>query len=153
MVARILGIGFLWLAGIAIIGGIAGCGEAGVDGVVPVTGKVTYKDQPVADATVSFIGEGQGGRTAVGTTAADGTYVLRTLNSEGAVPGKYTVTVTKAEAAAASGATVSMEDATKSVAAGEPKQLLPAKYADPTQSPLKFDVTADTKTIDLKLED
>jgi hypothetical protein len=86
-------------------------------------------------------------------TDAGGTYTLRTLNTEGAVPGKYTVTVTKTETAAASGAAVSMEDATKSVAAGEPKQLLPGKYADPAQSPLKFDVTAETKTIDLKLED
>jgi hypothetical protein len=145
---RFVGIASL-TAGMACV---SGCGEAGVEGVVPVSGKVTYKDQPVADATVTFVGEGAGAAAAVGNTSSDGSYSLRTLNTEGAKPGKYTVLVTKTESTGG-GASASMEEAKSNVSVSEAKQLLPAKYADASQSPLNVEVKAGGGAIDLKLED
>jgi len=138
-----------FMAAIAI-----GCGGGGVSGTIPVSGKVTYKGQPVAGAIVTFNAEGAEGRTAVAVSGADGTYKLRTLESDGAMPGKYKVTVIKTEAAES--ATLSMEDAAKQ--AGKPaaaaKELLPPKYANGAETPLQFEVKSGAaNTFDLPLED
>ncbi|HVX12531.1 MAG TPA: carboxypeptidase-like regulatory domain-containing protein [Pirellulales bacterium] len=67
---------------------------------VPVKGKVTYKGQPLADASISFISTAPDGKIAGGLTDAQGMYTLMTLESptkqaNGALPGDYKVTVTK----------------------------------------------------------
>jgi hypothetical protein len=129
-----------------------GCSSStGIDGTVPVKGKVTYKGQPVDGASVAFVGDSEKQRPAGAITAADGTYELKTGDSSGALPGAYSVLVTKSEAAAVG--EMSMEDAAKQGMPAAPKQLLPAKYADPLQTPLKFEVKAGPNTIDLPLED
>jgi hypothetical protein len=131
-----------------------GCNQGSVRGTLPVSGKVTYKEQAVADATVTFIGEGDA-RIAVAVTDASGLYQLKTLDSAGAMPGKFTVLVTKTESAAGSDAPVSMDEAAQNRGkAREPKQLLPAKYSDATKTPLKFEVKKGQRnTIDLPLAD
>jgi hypothetical protein len=130
----------------------AGCSGSGLSGTAPVTGKVTYNGQPVEGAVVSFLGEGEGARVATAISGAGGAYELMTVDEEGAMPGKYAVTVTKSEAAV--GASQSMEEAAKSLAPPPvAKELLPAKYGDPAQTPLKFDVKAGANTIDLALTD
>jgi len=133
---------------------VSGCGGGGVSGTVPVSGKVSYKGQPVAGAIVTFNGEGAESRTAVAVSEADGTYKLRTLESEGALPGKYKVTVIKTEAAES--AALSMEDAAKQAGkpAAEAKELLPPKYASGAETPLQFEVKSGAaNTFDLPLED
>jgi hypothetical protein len=142
----------VFLSGSALF--FAGCSGSGVAGTVPVSGKVTYKGQPVGGATVSFIGEAGGSRGAVAVSEADGTYKLRTLETEGALPGKYTVTVTKTESAAST-TLPTMEEMAKSSGKPPPeaKELLPAKYGDPAQTPLKFEVKAGSNNIDLPLTD
>lgn len=131
---------------------LPGCSGGGVSGTAPVVGKVTYKGAPVEGAVVSFIGEGDGARVATAISGPGGAYELTTVDSKGALPGKYSVTVTKTETAA--GAEQSMEEAAKSLAPPPASQeLLPAKYGDPAQSPLKFEVKSGANTIDLPLTD
>src|SRR5207253_6972041 len=67
---------------VAVVWPAVSCQRGGVSGTVPVSGKVTYKGQPVAQATVTFIGEGEA-RTAVAITDARGVYQLKTLDSVG----------------------------------------------------------------------
>jgi hypothetical protein len=147
----------LWcLLAVSFMGAMAiGCGGGGVSGTVPVSGKVSYKGQPVAGAIVTFTGGGEGSRPAVAVSEADGTYKLKTLESDGALPGKYKVTVIKTETTAES-APVSMEDAAKQSgkAAAAAKELLPPKYANGAETPLQFEVKSGVaNTFDLPLED
>ena len=133
----------------------AGCSSGNALGTVPVSGKVTYKGQPVEGATVTFQGEGDA-RPATAITAADGTYHLTTLDSPGAIPGTYTVLVEKIETPAELNKLVSMEDAAKNAAKPlpQPKKLLPAKYADAAKTPLKHEVKkGQSNTFDLTLAD
>lgn len=133
-----------------------GCSNRGdLPHTVPVTGKVTYKNQPVAAATVSFIGE-ENLRPAVAITEPDGTYSLKTLDADGAMPGKYKVLVEKNEVPPELLKEVSMEDAAKMAGRPPPaiKKLLPAKYADATKTPFTFEVKdGDANEFNLPLAD
>ncbi len=134
---------------------LAGCAKGGVEGVVPVTGKVTYNGAPVAGAAVSFVSADRSA-PATALTASDGTFALRTVDTPGALPGNYVALVQKSELPAELTQEVSMEDAVAQ--AGKPvpaaKELLPAKYADATASPLKFEVKdAGENTFELALTD
>jgi hypothetical protein len=75
-----------------------GCGsETGLEGLVEVSGLITYDGKPVEAATVAFVPEGEG-RAASGMTDADGKFQLTTLKpGDGARPGRYKVTVSKVE--------------------------------------------------------
>lgn len=140
---------------VAVAIALAGCSKPGSIRTSPVSGKVTYKGQPVDGATISFIPEGAT-RPATAITAAGGLYRLTTLDSSGAMPGKYTVTVRKQEIAAATTQAVSMEEALKmnNRPPPPPKELLPAKYADPAHSPLHVEVQdGQSNSIDLPLAD
>jgi Carboxypeptidase regulatory-like domain len=139
---------------VAMVVSALGCNQGSLPGTVPVSGKVTYKGQPVPHATVTFLGEGDT-RTAVAVTDASGTYQLQTLDNRGALPGKYTVLVSRTEATASSDQPVSMDEAAKNRGkAIEPKQLLPAKYADPAKTPLTAEVhRGKTNSFDFPLTD
>lgn len=63
-----------WLA-LAICLALAGCAASSTK--VPVGGKVTLDDQPLADAVVNFYpGEGTPGLGGFGRTGADGKYTV-----------------------------------------------------------------------------
>lgn len=147
------------LAAAALLGVIAaqGCSPSATGdrpGTVPVTGTVTQAGKPLAGATVNFVASGGSG-SAVGVTGADGTYKLTTFESgDGAMPGQYKVTIVKYDAPpAAEGSSSSLPpdptttgeyvppEAGSSEPAAGPKNLLPAKYADPEQSGLTATVT------------
>jgi hypothetical protein len=108
----------------------------------------------VAGAIVTFVGD-ESARIAVATTDASGVYALTTLDTKGAMPGTYTVLVSKFESSSASDVPISMDEAAQNKGtAKEPKKLLPAKYADPAKSPLKFEVKkGQSHTFDLPLAD
>ncbi|HVX13471.1 MAG TPA: carboxypeptidase-like regulatory domain-containing protein [Pirellulales bacterium] len=129
---------------------VAGCSGGGRDaGTVAVTGKVTYGGQAVEGATVTFASTAQSGAPGAAITGADGAYTLR------AKPGNYAVMVSKLSVAANT-QQVSMEQAVTDAAKAveEPKNLLPAKYSNPVESPLKAEVKASgTNTFDLALSD
>lgn len=91
----------------------------------PVRGKVFHGDAPAAGATVVFHPKGApaGAPTPSGAVGDDGTFALRTHpHGDGAPPGEYTVLVTWYPPDARS--------------QENPKNKLPAKFADPAQSPL-----------------
>ncbi len=144
----------------------AGCGGAPDSSslCVAVSVTVTYKGEPVEGAQVTFYANGEGARTCTGTTDSSGRAVLGTYDfDDGAQPGPYKVTVSRADAAAAAGgmsdpalAGVDVGDIApgaalldpvleekkmaKAAAKESPKSSLPAKYNDPTDSGLTFNV-------------
>lgn len=138
----------LVLAGLTAL---PGCG-GGFKGpkTVAASGTVTYKNAPVAEANVAFLGDGQT-QPALAITDANGTFVLTTTKAgDGAVPGTHKVTVTKKMAAPAPKSTDpkagSMESAVKeyhdSKSKEPPKSLsmIPEKYSQVQTSNLSFTV-------------
>jgi hypothetical protein len=127
---------------------LAGC-SGGQRTAVPVSGSVTYNGQPVAGATVIFLGKANE-PAATGITATDGTFRLSTYGeADGAVPGQYSVTVVKMEGGPADDPNApfdpvaDMEAAAKNTAPAPPAHhLLPEKYATAKESPLGFTVGA-----------
>lgn len=150
-----------WCAALLAVAMTAGCGGDSGPKTVPVTGVVIYKGQPVAEASVSFLGDGTT-RPAVGITDDSGTFILTTSRSgDGAVPGKHAVTVSKTvepPKKEASGGSISMEEA--ALAAQKPAEesktlyLVPEKYSMPDSSGLSVEVKeGEDNHFELKLED
>ncbi len=74
---------------VVMVAGLAGCGSDGI-GTAAVKGTVTYKGAPVDGATVMFAPTGSDGKTAAGTTDAQGNFTLATIEAgDGAMPGSY----------------------------------------------------------------
>jgi hypothetical protein len=74
---------------------VIGCGDdTGLGKRYPVTGKVTFKDEPLEKGRIDFIPTDlQNGRPATGTIQ-DGAFRLTTLTpNDGALPGDYKVTI------------------------------------------------------------
>jgi hypothetical protein len=112
----------------ALVVALSGCGGSGVK-LSEVKGKVLHGDQPAAGATVVFQpkGGGQGALVPSGTVRDDGTFTLATHpHGEGAPPGEYVVLVTWYP-----------PDARQQE---NPKNKLPARYANPEQTPFRATV-------------
>ena len=109
---------------------LAGCGQA--DGLVPVSGKVSIDNKPLAAGSVCFHPDaGKGTKAtveAVGVIDSQGNYKLVSGAKEGAAPGWYKVTVTAQE----------KFDAKDPYAL--PKHLINAKFSDPHTSGLTIQV-------------
>ena len=106
----------------------------------PVSGTVTLGGAPVAGATVSFQAV-DGGRSSVAITDASGRYELTTfVRGDGAVPGDYKVAVSKMTQDVVESAPGERYEP-PSGPIPEPKNQLPAKYANADKSGLKVTVT------------
>ena len=113
---------------VAVLAAVCGCGD-GLPPRYPVSGIVTYHNQPVAGAQVMFTSAA--GRAAEGTTDADGKFALTTYEpGDGAFAGSHRVTIVKM---------ISTNPADPYAAA---KNALPARYASAGQSPLEVTVSA-----------
>ena len=125
--------------------GLVGCTPGGPQ-QAQVKGKVTYKGQPLAGATVNFTPEQ--GQLAVGVTDSNGEYTLSTGGSPGAVLGKHKVSITKVGAQAEGTANMTPDDYAKMAKAGKmpapAKSEIPTKYNNPTTSGLEATVTSDS---------
>jgi hypothetical protein len=96
-----------------------------------VTGKVTYKSEPLTRGQVVFTPEqGTPGPTAVGDIQPDGTYRMKSATFNGAAIGPYKVTVhSRREHTEEESAQLKI-----------PPSLIPEKYGQEATSQLTFDV-------------
>lgn len=130
-----------WLVVAVLMTGLCGCG----DGRVSVTGRVTYKGEPVPSTEVYFQPD-DGKRFSLGKTDDDGNFSLRfSRDEDGAPKGQYTVRLKYAPSAA--------EETHKipSKASPELKEVI-ARYGNTTNSPLHYDITKNGQFIEIKLE-
>ncbi|MGC1273517.1 MAG: hypothetical protein WBC44_07390 [Planctomycetaceae bacterium] len=141
-----------------------GCGGDDAEGDrpprLPVSGTVTYKEAPLADAQVTFNPEAPDGRAAFGRTDAEGHYELTTFEAgDGAVAGKYIVTIQKYDTPPVSTAEVPEEEyvppeASNAPAPPPPKNLAPDKYRQMHTSDLRAVVSeGGDETFDFTLTD
>lgn len=118
--------------------------------VYPVTGKVTYKSQPVVGADITFVNETEN-RSAFGRTDEKGEFQLTTFSSnDGAVAGKHIVTIVKvvpppppANEPAVESAEYVPPGLGESTAPPPPKSDIPGKYANQQTSGLIAVVNAE----------
>jgi hypothetical protein len=140
---------------------IAGCSHGlTIPRTVPVSGKIIYREQPLAGADVGFVSrlDNRDVLSARGVTDAAGEFTLSTYidpqhEVSGATPGEFVVTVSKVEKIDQK---LVMEQFSKDNPSmeGMMKKLVPPKYSEVLQSPLKASVTAGaTNRFEFKLED
>jgi hypothetical protein len=96
-----------------------GCGGSDAPPLYEAGGVVTYKGEPVKNATVTFTGaEGYKVPLAEGLTDEKGQYRLKSRGEPGAAAGSYVVTVSKVEGADEAAASAA-------AAAVDPKSMTP----------------------------
>jgi hypothetical protein len=139
---RILFLCSLFLLAAVGVLAMSGCSKG--EKTYAVTGTVTYKNAPVAEADVSLspLSEDPQAKPARGKTDSSGRFSLQTYfapgdDRAGAVPGKYKVTVQKIPM------TDGIVDPYKP--GGMPKNELPAKYASASETPFEQEVSATAK--------
>ena len=128
----------------------------------PVSGKVTQGGTPVAGAVVTFVPKEKNGSPAFATTNDAGEFKLTTFSPEdGAIPGDYHVKVEKYDSTGTPAPSDSTDGASElnmddyepgDDTSSEPKNLLPAKYADPYNSGLLFRVIEEENVFDIPLD-
>jgi hypothetical protein len=155
----------IYCCGVLLLQGCAGAGsDPNREKTVPVKGKVTYKGDPVADASVTLIPDTPPGQTATrkgafGRTNNAGEFTLTTFEpDDGAIPGNYKVTVRKYEAQKSTAALQESDDYVPPEESGEdsgpPKSLLPAQYGDNMKTPLTANIVdGDNSPLNLELTD
>lgn len=139
---------------VALLSGLSGCGGANsgapTQPLVPISGKVTLKGQPLASASVVFTPRGSTpGAGAYGVTDANGVYVLKHKSeSDGVEPGEYAVVISK----------MAMKDGSpipegKTAADVEAVQAVPPAYSDPSSDYAgnKVTVAKDTSTLNFDI--
>lgn len=113
---------------------------SGCSGGAPskITGRVTLDRQPLADAQVQFFPRMAGAKLSVNgaRTDAQGRFEIRPHPKTGVTlrPGVYGVFITKH--VGRDGTAPSEEDRAMLEAAGQLKNLVPARYSDPEAAPL-----------------
>lgn len=142
-----------WVTVLCLVTGLTGCGsetaKPTIEKVVPVSGTLTYRGQPLEHHQVSFIPM-DGRRAAVGTTDATGKFTLGTNDlSDGAPPGKHKVSVTFAPPSTDDSASGSPIDDPNLLP--KPKITIPEKYGNPNTSGIEQEVPS-SGLPDLKLD-
>jgi len=125
---------------VALVAG--GCGGPRF---VNVTGRVTYKGQPVPSTQVRFMPD-NGERPSNGLTGDDGNFTLRYSRTQAGAPtGTYTVFLTYVP---------SNEEETHQIQPKASKELkaVIAKYGDPKTSGLHYEISKDGQVIEINLE-
>lgn len=125
-----------------------------------VSGKVTYKGEPVEGATVVLVAQDIGGKGAVGNTDAEGNYQVGTFGpADGAIAGAYKVKVFKYEMIAEppnDGDIMTEEEEEEEYTGAEDvpdaPNLLPTQYENPYKSGFSVDVVDAPVVLDLNLE-
>lgn len=132
----------------------SGCG-GGLD-MVPCRGLVTLNGKPVEQANVYFLREGEPGLAAMGVTDAQGHFELKTGPDRGAMRGRYVVTVQKDDASS-----MNIPDPPPGGMSRIeymqahnlfPRPLLPEKYSQFAETPLRVEVSGDAGKNDFELK-
>jgi len=148
----------LSVAGMVIV---LGCGgdESGLASRYKVSGKVTYKGEPVGKGGVTFEPTKPPmpqGRVASGSIE-NGYYTLTTSTpSDGALPGEYKVIITASNldiAELTKGQLLHQGDAQHVKALKAAKSLVPTKYTKGDSTPLTAKVEERSNTFDFDLSD
>jgi hypothetical protein len=144
-----------------------GCGDgSGLEPRFPVSGKLTYKGEPVKNAVINFVPVG-GGRGATGKVEEGGTYTLTTHDpDDGALPGKYKVTVDdrQPDEAKMKEKTAALAKKTKMLPGVIPQEIqaaafksakgvVPGKYQIAETSDIEVEVKPEKNSIDIDLKD
>ena len=125
-----------------------GCNKPTDPSLAPVSGTITLGDQPLGNATVTFIPkDGTRGFGGVGRTDAAGKYILRGSRDDapGIPPGKYRVVISKR--LMPDGSDVSAADRTPPMASPA-RESLPEIYSSMTMTKLDAEVPAGGRIID-----
>jgi hypothetical protein len=138
---------------------MSGCGgEDDIGKRYSVSGKVTYKGEPVPKGIVTFTPEdSKSGRPAAATIQSDGSYTLTTLPTspgDGALPGNYLVSIAASDVDISAtqgkpGGMYRVDIITKAPR----KDFVPRKYGNANKSGLKAEVKAETNRFDFDLQD
>jgi hypothetical protein len=129
-----------YLVALVLLAGASGCNSK----LVPLTGRLTYKGEPVPSTEVFFQPD-DGSRRSVGLTDDDGRFHLRySLAEEGVTRGRHTVCLRYAPSA---------EEETGQISPKASKELqaVVAKYRDPAKSDLHVEVTKSGQFVEIKL--
>ena len=119
-----------WVPVLLLLASVAGCGPSR-PATTRVSGLVTFKGAPVAEADVNFIPAD--GRPASGRTDAEGRFSLSTfVPGDGVLPGEHVVTVSKQVASKSN-----PDDIYQNYV-----DLLPPQYGSLQTSPLRATVEA-----------
>ena len=119
-----------WVLVLLLLASVAGCGPSR-PATTRVSGLVTFKGAPVAEADVNFIPAD--GRPASGRTDAEGRFSLSTfVPGDGVLPGEHVVTVSKQVASKSN-----PDDIYQNYV-----DLLPPQYGSLRTSPLRATVEA-----------
>jgi hypothetical protein len=123
---------------------IVGCGGSDAPKLVPVTGVVTFKKQPIGKINVLFVPADGAGMLAEGTSKADGTFQLQTKEpGDGAMEGNYKVSFKFVSDV--------IPDMPGFAGAVKPEPSpIPAKYADENRSGVTATVTGDVSKNDFQ---
>jgi hypothetical protein len=147
---------------------VSGCGDDGLGARYPLSGKVTYKGQPVAKGRITFTPTDAHGHGATGEIENGSFSSVTTLNpGDGALPGDYKVSIDTREVDEAV-----LKEETKKLAekhgmpniAQLPQELraqamknakssVPGKYQIPESTDLKTTVKAEKNYVELDLKD
>lgn len=118
---------------------LAGCGKPSM---VPVQGKITYRNTPVTNGVIVLTPEGRG-PMAIGRIREDGLFAVYTGDHPGAYPGNYRVTIS------------SLAPGTSTESWGRfefPRSALPDKYRDVEQARLTCEIKPNrSNTLDVDL--
>lgn len=149
---------------IGIASCLAGCGSKNnppfLKDLIPATGRVTLKGQPLAGANVMFIppASATGGRDAMGVTDAQGVYELSAVvpgvtpdKCKGALPGDYVVVISRIAMPDGAPFPSDIVDENDAIAKGA-KQAVPAVYTNPATSTLKAKVAGPKAENNFELE-
>jgi hypothetical protein len=124
----------------------AGCGSSGPQ-MASVSGKVTYKGQPLTKGSVSFVSTDPARPNASGAIQSDGSYTLQTREpGDGAQLGDYKVSVTDIDPEA-------YNTALPGEAPKLPKSAIPQKYENPETSGITQKVVSGSNKVDITLTD
>lgn len=127
-----------------------GCGPS--DGRLPVAGVIICDGQPLAEASVAFVGGG-GGAISTGSTDKDGRFSIR------AAPGKNKVSVAKMDSAnAAEWADIPEEDQLAGTPEemaqamkNAPKPLVAQRYFNSETSGIEYDVVPNMAEVTIEV--